>query len=59
MFAASVLRFVAQLYMLPDKYAKGLLNISDQIMLDPGPWFKGKTTTPTFEQELTLEWGSA
>jgi hypothetical protein len=42
MFAASVFNFVAQLYTLPEAYAKEVLDISAKFMLGPGQWFKGR-----------------
>ena len=37
-----VFNFVAQLYTLPEAYAKEVLDISAKFMLGPGQWFKGR-----------------
>jgi len=54
MFAASVLSFVAQLYFLPEAYAKEVLDISAKFMLGPGQWFKGRGNHPYFRARIDI-----
>ena len=53
-FAASVLNYLAQLYTLPEPYAREVFAISVKFMVGPGAWFKGNENHLCFRAKVDV-----